>query len=455
MYPKQRGDPQRLKRHNPPADDIPSRVSVPISPRTPFDDRIANLVASFEERLEKFKKYIAELEGRIEELSAGDSRTRASFDEFLEVGELTGMIRTTPDPGEVVQLLVQLLAKFIEYEAIGVFLFDEKRSRLQAIGAVPEKLARAAGIQYQEGVVDWVISENRPVIVPWIPGAKEPEGSARGHLVIVPMIVGDYPIGVTCISTPRRPADFSARDLRLLSFAVSHAAVAVQNALQAREISSTRDFLSNLLDNAGDIIFSLDHSGRFNFVNPRIEELGYRKEDLLDKHFRTVFPQKEAEMRISSTLRRGVKQVFELTLTGAGGLSQRYTLNLVPLKSTDGGRDGALGMMHNITELHRLQKKLLESERLAAYTQTVITLNHEINNPLTTVMGNVYLLEKETGKKKDKNLAKRLKIIQDNCQRIQRVIQKMERINELKTVTYLGDTKMVDLGRGETDDQDD
>jgi PAS domain S-box-containing protein len=293
------------------------------------------------------------------------------------------------------------------------------------------------------------------VIVPWIPRTEETQDQEKEQLVVVPMIVGDHPIGVTCLSTLRRPADFSDRDLKLLSFAISHAAVAVQNALQAREISTTRDFLSNLLDNAGDIIFSLDHYGRFTFVNPRIEELGYRKEDLLDKHFKTVFTQKEAEMRISSTLKKGVKQVFELAISGAGGLTQRYTLNLVPLKSTDGTRDGALGIMHNITELHRLQKKLLESERLAAYTQTVITLNHEINNPLTTVMGNVYLLEKETGKKKDKNLAKRLKIIQDNCRRIQHVIQKMEKINELKTVTYLGDTKMVDLGKGDADDQGD
>jgi len=46
-------------------------------------------------------------------------------------------------------------------------------------------------------------------------------------------------------------------------------------------------------------------------------------------------------------------------------------------------------------------------------------------------------------------LEKRINVIQENCVRIQKVIKKLEKIDELKTVSYLGSTKMVDLGDGE------
>lgn len=444
---KKRRETQEMPRRGIEPERERSPSSGTIGARTPFDDRLASLVTSFEERIEKFKDYIAELEKRIEELQSAKARTKTTFDELLDFQELTDMVRATLNPEDVVQELLRLTAKFIEYEAMGIFLSNEKDAGLKPLGKPPSALRRIAKSQFDEGIVDWVVKEKRPVVVPWTDSHHNASEQGRKNLVITPMIVGDHSLGIALIVTPRRADDFSEHDLRLLFFAVSHAAVAIQNALQAREIKSTRDFLSNLLENAGDIIFSLDGHGRFSYVNPRIEELGFKKGELLEKHFKTVFSQTEAEMRINSTLQRGVRQVFDLSVPSSGEPARIYTLNLVPLKSTNGSRDGALGIMRNVTEINRLQKKLLESERLAAYTQTVITLNHEINNPLTTVMGNVYLLEKETSKKKDKNISRRLKVIQENCQRIQLVIKKMERIDELKTVSYLGSTKMVDLGK--------
>jgi PAS domain S-box-containing protein len=411
-----------------------------------FDEKLAGLVASFEDRIRKFKEHIAALEARINELQAAKDRARSAFDEFLNIQELSEMIRNTHDPGKVVETLGNLIRKFIEYDAMGVYLFGPGGQRLEPLGAQPARLNQVAQSQYEEGIIDWIISERRAVVVPWTESFGVPPGGESKNLVVAPLIAGDETLGIALISTPRRADNFSAQELRMLQFAVSHAAIAIQNALRTREISSTKDFLSNILENAGDIIFSLDQNGNFNYVNPQVETLGYQKEDLLEKHYRTVFKQQETIKRIDSTLRHGSRQVFEFEYDRGTVRTQKFTVNLVPLKQMKGRSAGALGIMRNVTELSRLQKKLLESERLAAYTQTVITLNHEINNPLTTVMGNVYLLEKEAESRSDDKLLKRLDIIQENCKRIQQVIKKLERINELKTVSYLGSTKMVDLG---------
>jgi PAS domain S-box-containing protein len=416
-----------------------------------FDEKLAGLVASFEDRIRKFKDHIADLEARVNELRAAKDRAKSAFDEFLNIQELSDMIRNTHDPGKVVEILGKLVRKFIEYDAMGVYLFSQSGSRLEPLGPQPAKLNQVAQSQYEEGIIDWVISERRAVVVPWTESFGVPPRGGDKNLVVAPLVAGDETLGIAMISTSQRTDQFSAQELRMLQFAVSHAAVSIQNALRTREISSTKDFLSNILENAGDIIFSLDQNGNFNYVNPQVEALGFAKEELLERHYRTVFKQQETMKRIDSTLRHGSKQVFELEYGRGTVHTQKFTVNLVPLRQMKGRPAGALGIMRNVTEIARLQKKLLESERLAAYTQTVITLNHEINNPLTTVMGNVYLLEKDAESKSDTKLLKRLDIIQENCKRIQRVIKKLERINELKTVSYLGSTKMVDLGEDAED----
>ncbi|GEM_PF-1995694 len=414
-----------------------------------INNKIAKLVESFEGRIRKLKEHVSELEARLDDVSTVKDRFRLAYEEFLNIEELNQMIRGTQDPGKVIEALRSLIGRFIEYDALGIFLFDASRKRIEPLGPVAARLSQAAQSQYEEGILEWVISERRSVVVPWTESFGVGVDGSKKNLIISPLIVDNHPMGVCLLSTSRHPERFSASELKLLFFAVSHAAAALQNAIRTREIAGTNEFLSNLLDNAGDIIFSLDRAGKFTYLNPRIEELGYRKEDLLHQHYKILFRQPETEKRIQSTLQLGAKQVFELELRTSAAQPQQFTINLVPLKEGKTRWSGALGIMRNVTEINRLQKKLLESERLAAYTQTVITLNHEINNPLTTVLGNIFLLERDTKKLNDEKLEKRINVIQENCVRIQKVIKKLEKIDELKTVSYLGSTKMVDLGDGE------
>lgn len=412
-----------------------------------LEEKIGALVNSFEERIRKLRTHVSELENRISELRAAKDQARAAFDEFLSVQELSEMLRTTQDPFRVVEALKLLLHKFFEFDSLSVFLFNELKGGLEPLGRVSQELSRAARSQYEEGIIDWIFSERRPVAIPWMESFGEEPPQPGKNLVISPMIVGDRPLGIVLLSTSRRHDDFTSQDLKMLYFAVSHAAVAIQNAMRTREITSNKDFLANLLENAGDVIFSLDKSGKFNYVNPKIEDLGFLKEDLLGQHYRKIFRLTETAERVNNTLTFGNKQVFDIELrTQPRGFMRRFTVNLVPLKGEKAENIGALGIMRDVTEINRLQIKLLESERLAAYTQTVITLNHEINNPLTAVLGNAYLLEKYGDKIKDEKLRRRLSVIQENCLRIQQVIKKLEKIEELKTVSYLGETKMLDLG---------
>ena len=55
---------------------------------------------------------------------------------------------------------------------------------------------------------------------------------------------------------------------------------------RTKEIEETKQYLENLLENANDVIYTLDTEQRFTYVNSKIEAWGYRKDDLIGRPFR-------------------------------------------------------------------------------------------------------------------------------------------------------------------------
>jgi signal transduction histidine kinase len=90
------------------------------------------------------------------------------------------------------------------------------------------------------------------------------------------------------------------------------------------------------------------------------------------------------------------------------------------------------------------QSDSIDLVRLEAIKETTITLNHEINNPLTAVLGNVQLLLMK-GKDLPEDVRSRLEMIEQSSLRIRDAVSKLLRLKEAKSTTYLDDTRMIDL----------
>ncbi|RME28174.1 MAG: hypothetical protein D6800_04200, partial [Candidatus Zixiibacteriota bacterium] len=67
---------------------------------------------------------------------------------------------------------------------------------------------------------------------------------------------------------------------------------------------------------------------------------------------------------------------------------------------------------------------VVDRERLAAILETAVTVNHEINNPLTAILGNVQLLLMHR-KDLDEDLAGKLKTIEASALRIRDITQRL------------------------------
>lgn len=89
-----------------------------------------------------------------------------------------------------------------------------------------------------------------------------------------------------------------------------------------------------------------------------------------------------------------------------------------------------------------------KSHRLSAIMETAVAINHEINNPLTAILGNAQLLLSKSSKL-DKETLDKLKVIEDSALRIKEVTQNLMKIVEPVVVDYAGGVKMLDIGKSE------
>ena len=94
---------------------------------------------------------------------------------------------------------------------------------------------------------------------------------------------------------------------------------------------------------------------------------------------------------------------------------------------------------------NNLQNKLIEKERLAAVDEIIVTINHKINNPLTTIINYAEMLKsmmEDTYKGKETDNLK--KIIEAALQ-IKKIIYQLSIIESTNTTPYLPNVSMISL----------
>ncbi|UCG62811.1 MAG: hypothetical protein JSV52_05875 [Candidatus Zixiibacteriota bacterium] len=99
-----------------------------------------------------------------------------------------------------------------------------------------------------------------------------------------------------------------------------------------------------------------------------------------------------------------------------------------------------------------LGQDMLDKERLAAIVETAVTVNHEVNNPLTAILGNVQLLLLKH-QDLDEELREKLKVIETSAMKIKDVTQRLMRLTTPRSVEYSDGTKMVDISEEEKEQE--
>jgi len=89
------------------------------------------------------------------------------------------------------------------------------------------------------------------------------------------------------------------------------------------------------------------------------------------------------------------------------------------------------------------EEELRKARYLAGIGEMSITIQHEINNPLTGILATAELLQQDA---RDRGLpSEELRLIIEQAQRIGALVKRMGQLKDPKTVEYPGGARMVDL----------
>ena len=91
----------------------------------------------------------------------------------------------------------------------------------------------------------------------------------------------------------------------------------------------------------------------------------------------------------------------------------------------------------------RAERELQQARWLAGIGETTIALQHEINNPLSALLGNVELMIMDAKDAGDED--ERLGVILEQAKRIAGVVRRIARLRNPQSVEYAKGSRMIDL----------
>lgn len=234
-----------------------------------------------------------------------------------------------------------------------------------------------------------------------------------------------------------RPRHWTEAEIRLAEEVAERTWSALQRARAQTAQRESEALLSAIMTHAPIGIYLKDHEGRYVAANremgelfgrPVDEVLGRTAGELLNPELASTIEAIDAEV-----LRQGKMIAVEEYLEGAGryewSLVMRFPVQLAPgAPSQVGGFDIDITPQKQVElELERSRQALFQSEKLTALGSLLAGVSHELNNPLSVVIGQAQMLEERVEGSPLAERAAKIRLAAERCSRIVQTFLAMAR----------------------------
>ena len=298
-----------------------------------------------------------------------------------------------------------------------------------------------------------------------------------GPLLAFPILHRGMAIGLLALRFPERVSP-DARSVRLAELV---ALVAAAPLVTAREISrgaarlkararmnmaggilESRAFLARLIDASRDAIIASDMRGTVLVFNDAAERItGWRGADLVGKvTVGDLYPAgraKEIMRMLRSPENGGVGLAIgvETEILSRDRQPIPILLSAAIIYDDDGREIATTGFFTDLREQREMERRLkeaqaalIQTEKQAAIAELAGSAAHELNQPLTAVMGYAELLQRKLkNHPPDDPMHKIVATIYQEAERMAAVVRKIGRITRYESKSYVGGTRIVDLDK--------
>jgi two-component system, NtrC family, sensor kinase len=280
-----------------------------------------------------------------------------------------------------------------------------------------------------------------PPTTPWLHGAPQREATPGGSILYLPLTYEDETLGALEVIIPRGRYEHLAHDVVVVAANVLAPMIAgaelsqdlaSEVALRTREVEAQRNFAARIIDSLPVGLYVIDRSYHIRAWN-RKRETGTEGVGREEAVGREVFAVLDRQPR--ALLKREFDRVFETgeiqqveVETQTPGDRRYYRITKVPMREDADDISHVITIGEDVTEWRQAQRRLAETEKLAAVGQLAAGVMHEINNPLATILActEALGLRTETLPAGEREAVEEyFKIIDTEVQRCRRIVESL------------------------------
>ncbi len=323
-------------------------------------------------------------------------------DDLVALQEVNKIITRGFDLEDLIQRIVVEGKRLVKTSQCHLFLLGDRRRRLtgSASTQVESLDIRRLEIPLSEpSTAVTALMDRRTIAVDatWH-GTAPLEGLMAGMgwnaAIFAPLITKEVAIGILICSDDSRERHFSSEEISRAEILAHQAAIALENARLFQVVSRSQKEWETTFDAMQDCVSVHDTTGKVVRANAALaRRLKTTPQKVIGKYCSELYGTDtpvhpycgHAGPKLSESL-----TVEEVELPQMGGTFQ---ISVGPWYDKNNRLAGSIHVAKDISHEKLLQQQLIQSEKLSAIGELISGIAHELNNPLTGVMGYSQLLQ--------------------------------------------------------------